>query len=268
MAVVCTVSATLLAALSLSLREIQKRAYQVDQSRQMLQAAAILDHQGHRLEEFLPEKRKRKKATDGEVMTLYQRRIRPILVDERGNRSNFEEQSLSLSHYLKRYEGEGYAHLPWKILYEILSSEGKERVVGYILPIFGFGLWNSIHGYLAVGGDGNTILGTTWYKHEETPGLGANITLPQWQKSFVGKKIFQPDGQGYVDLESASMGIHLIKGGVQRLPPHSSKREVSVDGIPGATLTSQGVMQAYKHSLTPYRYFFIRMQKEREGESL
>ena len=43
----------------------------------------------------------------------------------------------------------------------------------YVLPLRGKGLWGPIWGYVALEGDGNTILGATFGHKTETPGLGA-----------------------------------------------------------------------------------------------
>ena len=62
---------------------------------------------------------------------------------------------------------------------------------GYVIPINGYGLWDAIYGYLGLETDANTVLGMTWYDQKETPGLGGNIALPQWQEQFKNKVIFQ-----------------------------------------------------------------------------
>jgi len=58
----------------------------------------------------------------------------------------------------------------------------------YVLPLRGKGLWGPIWGYVALEGDGNTILGATFGHKTETPGLGAEIATPIFQDQFPGKK--------------------------------------------------------------------------------
>ena len=34
-----------------------------------------------------------------------------------------------------------------------------------VVPIEGYGLWSTLYGFLAVGADGNTVEGITYYQH-------------------------------------------------------------------------------------------------------
>ena len=57
------------------------------------------------------------------------------------------------------------------------------------------------------------------------------------------------------------MGIIVVKGKVVDVYRNTPKAKSAVDGISGATLTSDGVTAAYKDSLTPYREFLIKVHK-------
>ncbi len=105
-----------------------------------------------------------------------------------------------------------------------------------ILPIRGQGLWGLMRGYLAVEGDGNTIVGITYYEHSETPGLGAEVNNPRWQALWEGKQMFDEEG----DLNPA---IRVVKG--------SGSNEHEVDGLSGATLTANGVTNMLQFWLSP-----------------
>ncbi len=105
-----------------------------------------------------------------------------------------------------------------------------------ILPIRGQGLWGLMRGFLAVEGDGNTIVGITYYEHAETPGLGAEVNNPRWQAQWEGKEIFGDD-------DSLAPAIHLTKGG--------ASNENEVDALSGATLTSNGVTNMLQFWLSP-----------------
>lgn len=98
-----------------------------------------------------------------------------------------------------------------------------------ILPIKGYGLWSTMYGFIALEGDARTVSGVTFYEHGETPGLGAEIENKKWQASWAGKKI--------VD-ESGVPTLRLIKGSVES---GSVDAEYKIDGLAGATLTSNGV---------------------------
>jgi Na+-transporting NADH:ubiquinone oxidoreductase subunit C len=105
-----------------------------------------------------------------------------------------------------------------------------------ILPIRGQGLWGLMRGFLSVQGDGNTIVGITYYEHSETPGLGAEVNNPRWQAQWEGKEIFDQSGE-------ITPAISLVKGG--------ASGENEVDALSGATLTSKGVTNMLKFWLSP-----------------
>ena len=54
-------------------------------------------------------------------------------------------------------------------VYVLTNEDGIERLV---LPVYGYGLWSTLYGYMAVSGDLNTVAGIGFYEHAETPGLG------------------------------------------------------------------------------------------------
>ena len=145
-----------------------------------------------------------------------------------------------------------------KLAYEITSNDDPEKIEGYVIPIIGYGLWDAIYGYLAVKPNGNTIIGTAWYEHKETPGLGAIISAASWTKQFPGKELFLKDA----DKKTAPLGITVVRGKVSETLGDSPKASSAVDGIAGATLTGNGVTKAYKETLAPYRPFFIRLQQQ------
>lgn len=98
-----------------------------------------------------------------------------------------------------------------------------------ILPVKGYGLWSTLYGFVALEADANTVSGITFYEHKETPGLGGEIENVKWQASWQGKKIADVGG---------TPQIRLIKGSVS---PDTTESEYKIDGLAGATLTSNGV---------------------------
>lgn len=98
-----------------------------------------------------------------------------------------------------------------------------------ILPVRGYGLWSTMQGFIAVKGDLNTVTGFGFYEHGETPGLGGEIDNPKWKALWPGKEVFNAKGE---------VALHVIKGNVDRSSPAAKNQ---VDGIAGATLTSNGV---------------------------
>lgn len=109
----------------------------------------------------------------------------------------------------------------------------------YILPVYGAGLWGPIWGYISLDENKNTVYGTFFDHSGETPGLGAEITTPKFNKPFKGKEIFSGE-----KLTS----IRIIKGG-------NASGSNEVDAISGGTITSQGVEAMLKNYLTYYEPF-------------
>lgn len=114
----------------------------------------------------------------------------------------------------------------------------------YILPMSGAGLWGAIWGYLAIDSDGNTIYGSEFGHASETPGLGAEIVLPDFRKQFAGKEIFK---------NNEFKSIAVVK------PGQSVAGRDYVDGISGGTITSKGVDNMLLNSVGRYKNFLMKL---------
>ncbi len=134
----------------------------------------------------------------------------------------------------------------YSTVYLVGEPDDPEQI---ILPIRGQGLWGLMRGFLSVEGDGNTIVGITYYEHAETPGLGAEVNNPRWQAQWEGKEIFDQE-------DEFAPAIHLTKGG--------ASGENEVDALSGATLTSNGVTNMLQFWLSP-EGFGHYLAKFREG---
>ena len=110
--------------------------------------------------------------------------------------------------------------------YRVTCADGT---VGIAIRLDGKGLWGPIWGYAVLTEDGTTIKGVTLDHKSETPGLGAKITDETFQKSFVGKKLYDKDGN--------FVSVRVLKAGKD--PEIASENRV--DAISGATITSRGV---------------------------
>jgi len=110
----------------------------------------------------------------------------------------------------------------------LVEKEGELSSI--ILPVHGYGLWSTLYGFLALEGDLNTVVGLGFYSHAETPGLGGEVDNPLWKELWPGKKVYEEGAW--------SPEIHLIKGNVD---PSSAAATYQIDGLSGATLTSNGV---------------------------
>ena len=276
MVILCTTCAMILAVLATSLREKQEKAEELNRSQEMLIAARIFSAEGgfylkDSSDEYVPAKYQREGvlvpgettdiATPDEIFDIYQMRTNAFLVNSEGKRATFEEVGIDKVEYISQNLKSGYANLPWKLVYEVSpngvsADKMLERNIdseAYIFPINGFGLWDAIFGYIAVKSDGISVLGTAWYEHKETPGLGANIANPAWQKQFTGKTLFL---EGAGDLSIAPLGITVVRGKAsEAFASAPNKLNNAVDGMAGATLTGNGVTKAFKDCLVPYRKF-------------
>ncbi|HDY92907.1 Na(+)-translocating NADH-quinone reductase subunit C [Pseudoalteromonas sp. AS84] len=102
-----------------------------------------------------------------------------------------------------------------------ISKKEDGSVDAIILPIQGYGLWGLMYGFISLESDGETVKGIIFYKHNETPGLGGEIQNPQWTATWEGKEL----------------PIQIVKG-------TAGNDEHKIDGLSGATLTSNGVDHA------------------------
>lgn len=117
----------------------------------------------------------------------------------------------------------------------------------YIIPMYGAGLWGPIWGYIALNSDGTTVYGAFFDHQGETPGLGAEITKPEFYGQFSGKVLFK-DGQ--------FLPIAVVKKGQK-----PAGDEDYVDGISGGTITSKGVGAMLDSSITPYKAYLSRLSR-------
>ncbi len=278
------VCALVLAVLASALKEPQEIARDLDRSKQMLMAARIINPSGffqvEEGNEFVAAKLEAGKTLipakvpeypdRGDLFDVYRERLRPMLVKkESGELVTFEKAGINEQEYVNKNRERGYYTLPYMLIYEILpnpTDSGKqgETPVGYVIPINGYGLWDAIYGYLAIRPDGDTVIGISWYEQKETPGLGAVITEPGWQEQFHGKKIFQPSPDGATDFQTAPLGLTVIKGKVSEVMGDRPRAKSSIDGIPGATLTGNGVTEAFQKTLAPYRPFLLKLHQQYE----
>lgn len=131
-----------------------------------------------------------------------------------------------------------------------ISNDGG--VVRYIFPVWGVGLWGPVWGYVALEADLNTIYGASFDHKGETPGLGAEITTPDFTEQFKAKTLFE--GGKFVS-------VTVLKGaGASEGDPHA------VDAISGGTITSRGVEAMLRDCLTDYLPFIEKQRVAVEQE--
>jgi Na+-transporting NADH:ubiquinone oxidoreductase subunit C len=120
----------------------------------------------------------------------------------------------------------GVSRLPTYAAAYFVTRGDAVRLV--VLPVEGVGMWGTVYGFIALEPDGNTVRGLSYYDQKETPGLGGEISNPKWQALWNGRKVYN---------EHWEPSLVVIKG---RAGP-ADQDPWRVDGISGATITSNGV---------------------------
>jgi Na+-transporting NADH:ubiquinone oxidoreductase subunit C len=110
-------------------------------------------------------------------------------------------------------------------LYVGYSEDGRS-ITGYAFPVSGSGFWGPVYGMASVDPEASKILGIAFYRHSETPGLGARITERWFTKQFIGLPVFPVEGD---------KKIFYLK------PAGPGKGPNELDAITGATGTSRAV---------------------------
>ncbi|AZQ62625.1 NADH:ubiquinone reductase (Na(+)-transporting) subunit C [Flammeovirga pectinis] len=175
-------------------------------------------------------------ASKAEMATIYDKRI--SVVNSAGEAITPDNLAkLDISKEWKKLKNGQDAVLP---VYKFMSEDGKS-VDSYILPMYGYGLWNDIWGYFALDADLVTVKGVVFSHKGETPGLGARIGDAQIQDRYKGKKIF--NGGKFTP-------IVMVKG-----EGHSGLPTDEVDGMSGATLTANGLNEMVSRYLKAYEPF-------------
>lgn len=177
------------------------------------------------------------------VEEIYGKRIRSYVIDFDGNlQEGVAAEKVVIADEYKKSPNE--RKLP---VYEFRSESDPNKVEYTVFPVYGFGLWNNIWGYVALKSDFNTVQGIKFQHAGETPGLGARIESGEIQDRFRDKTIFEA---GKV------ISIAMQKGEGMDYSSESHK----VDGMSGATLTAKGVNNMLKDYLTCYEKYLVKNQ--------
>lgn len=181
------------------------------------------------------------------IEQIYAARVKEMVIDYAGNvKEGVAASKIDIAKEYKKKPEERL--LP---VYEFRNEADPNKVDNAVLPVYGFGLWNDIWGFVALKSDLNTIQGVKFQHKGETPGLGARIESEEVQSRFKGKSIF--------DAEVLA-SIHMQKGeGIDySSDPHK------VDGMSGATLTGKGVNNMLMDYFTCYQNY---LKKNRQNLS-
>lgn len=207
LSLVCSI---IVAGSAVALKSTQEEQKQLDKQKNILNVAGLL----------------KEKAS---VKDIYAKFIEPRLVDlntgEYTDKANTEMVSIPAA------DDKAKIRTRSKTAEVYLVKNDKGEIDQIVLPIYGTGLWSVMYGFISVAPDANTIKGITYYQHGETPGLGGEIENPNWQKVFVGKKIFDANNKP---------ALKIVKG-------QAPKDDHSIDGLSGATLTANGVQGTFDY---------------------
>lgn len=226
--VVCFACSIFVATSAVGLKEKQDSNEKLDRQKKVLDVAGLLDAETAQSATAIQEK--------------YQALIKPELVSLTADKDGcegleidgFDQQKLSKdpAHSIKAGKNQAKVQrIPnCALIFKVRSEAGKDDVSTLILPVEGKGLWSTLYGYIALDPTGVDVKGLTFYKHAETPGLGGEVDNPKWKKQWAGKKAFE-EGDNNPKL-------YVQKG--------QAKDKYSVDGLSGATLTSNGVTYLLK----------------------
>jgi Na+-transporting NADH:ubiquinone oxidoreductase subunit C len=235
---VSVVCALLVATAAVGLRERQEVNAQLYKQKNVLLAAGLLKPGAP--------------ASRDEVLAIFDKRIRVRAVDlQTGQRvpedqfdaAGFDQRKArndpAQSRALPANDAQ-VARVPLRgLIYEVVGADGQPEQL--VLPIEGMGMWGTVYGFLSIDRDGNTVRGLTFYEQKETPGLGGEISNPQWQALWVGRKAF--------DANWAPQ-LAVIKGPAG--PPDKAPHHV--DGLSGATITSNGITRVVRFWLSEHGY--------------
>ncbi len=228
---VCLVCSILVSLAFVQLKPIQDQNKELDKLKNILQAGGI------------------KADGNADVKAVYEKNIEPVIIDlksgevvtdpeEKIKPENFDIEALakdpeySSSIPSDKDIADIKRHPDKMIVYNVKDPEGSGKIIKRIFPLYGRGLWSTMYGLLALDKNMSTIRGFTFYKHEETPGLGGEVDNPKWKALWNDKTAFEISGDK-VDLK-----IEVIKGQVVKGRPEA---EYQIDGLSGSTLTTRGV---------------------------
>lgn len=214
-AVMVIVVAFILAFAAIGLKPAQEKNIAIDKMSQILNSVNIT-------------------STPEDAQELYGKYIDDsFVVDANGQLVKGESFSMNIADQLKLPESQ--RTLP---IFICTDNSGSPK---YIIPLSGSGLWGPIWGYISIENDGNTVYGAYFAHQGETPGLGAEIEKPQFQKQFQGKHFF---------IDGAFTPIAVQKAGQK--PQNGADY---VDAVSGGTITSKGVQSMLQNCVKPYAQF-------------
>lgn len=214
--VLCLVASMIVSSVSVALRPVQDANKLRDKQLNILQVAGVYNPSESVTDSF--------KAFEPHVLDL----ATGEFVDKQFDPQTFDDTAAAsnpdLSVALKVDPAGIGRQSKYVTIYLLRDTSGAISKV--VLPIYGYGLWSTLYGYIALEADGNDIFGLQFYSQAETPGLGAEVDNPRWIAQWNGKKLEDPEGVLQINVAKKATAAGEV---------------YHVDAIAGATLTSNGV---------------------------
>ncbi|CRK85694.1 Na(+)-translocating NADH-quinone reductase subunit C [Candidatus Providencia siddallii] len=220
---VCLICSAMVASVAIGLKSKQNEQIKLDTQRNILIVAGL----------------SQSKITSNKIQELYNKYIEKRILNLKTNKLyNNISENYDMKNKINKNETdtslsseEDYAKIynrPNNIeIYLVKNNFGKISQI--ILPIYGSGLWSIMYAFISIDRDAITSRGITFYSHGETPGLGGEIDNTNWKKQWAGKKLFNEKGD--IIIKITNRGI--------------INSDHNVDGLSGATLTSNGIQNMF-----------------------
>jgi len=215
----CLVCSVIVSGAATALKPVQTYNKALDKQRNILQVAGLTDTSQTIEERFKQIETRIVDMASGEYVDS----VDVETYDQR-KASKDPAQSVSLSN--EQDSAKIGSRAKYGKVYLLKEGDAVSKI---IIPVKGYGLWSTMYGFVALQTDANTISDITFYEHNETPGLGGEIQNRSWQKVWQGKQIYD---------EQSKPVFELVKG---RVDSNTPNQQYKVDGLAGATLTSNGV---------------------------
>jgi Na+-transporting NADH:ubiquinone oxidoreductase subunit C len=249
-AAVCVVCALLVAASAVGLRERQETNQLLYRQKNVLLAAGLV--------------KPGEEMSDAELLKVFDRRIRARLVALPGGELQSGDKIDARTYDQRKARSDPAASHPVPpnsaqisrvanlgAVYFVVDPDNRGHIEQIVIPVEGIGMWGTLYGFLALERDTATISGLTFYDQKETPGLGGESGNPRWQALWRGRKAYDQNWEPK---------IAVIKGHAG--PPAADPYHV--DGLSGATITSNGITRLMTFWLGPEGYgpFLSRFREE------
>jgi Na+-transporting NADH:ubiquinone oxidoreductase subunit C len=238
---ICLVCSIFVSTAAVSLKPLQDINAKLDRQMKVLTVAGVDVPEG---------------STADQVQGIFDARIRSIVVDLDGgtideavDAASFDQRKATKDPATSAKAPDNRAGISRRpnhaLVYQVSATEmgadgGGFALDSWIFPIEGKGLWSTLYGFIALAPDMNQVQGITYFKHGETPGLGGEVDNPTWKGKWPGRLVYGPKGSDAGSWTEVKLGVIKGMAGKPGVAPHD------VDGLSGATLTSNGVTNMLK----------------------